>query len=195
MTVETKETVEQQQYLTFLLSGEECAINILKVREIIEYDTVTTVPKMPSWVRGVINLRGAVVPVVSLAAKFGMQEKLLSKTTCIVIVEALFEGQESIVGLIADAVNQVLELSPEDIQPVPDFGTRVKMDYLLGMAQLGRKFALLLDVNKVLTTEELHDLSEVSAYAENALTEELTGEGSLVLGVVEQDAGSELQAE
>ena len=109
MTVEIKETVEQQQYLTFLLSGEECAISILKVREIIEYDTVTTVPKMPSWVRGVINLRGAVVPVVSLAAKFGMQEKLLSKTTCIVIVEALFEGQESIVGLIADAVNQVLE--------------------------------------------------------------------------------------
>lgn len=195
MTVETKEMVERQQYLTFLLSGEECAISILKVREIIEYDTVTTVPKMPAWVRGVINLRGAVVPVVNLAGKFGMQERPVSKTTCIVIVEAQFEGQESIVGLITDAVSQVLELSPEDIQPVPDFGTRVKMDYLLGMAQLGRKFALLLDVDKVLTTEELHDLRKVSAYAENALTEELTHEGPLVPGVVEQDAGSELQAE
>jgi purine-binding chemotaxis protein CheW len=195
MTVDTTETVEQQQYLTFLLSGEECAISILKVREIIEYDTLTTVPKMPPWVRGVINLRGAVVPVVNLAAKFGMQEKPLSKTTCIVIVEALFEGQESIVGLITDAVSQVLELSAEDIQPVPDFGTRVKMDYLLGMAQLGRKFALLLDVDKVLTTEELHDLTEVSAYAENALTGELTGEEPLILDAVEHNGNPELQPE
>jgi purine-binding chemotaxis protein CheW len=195
MTVETKEMVEQQQYLTFLLSGEECAISILKVRELIEYDTVTTVPKMPAWVRGVINLRGAVVPVVNLAAKFGMQENPRSKTTCIVIVEAMFEGQESIVGLIADAVSQVIELSPEDIRPVPDFGTRVQMDYLLGMAQLGRKFALLLDVDKVLTTEELHDLSKVSAYAENALANELTGEEPLVLDLAEHNSSHELQAE
>jgi purine-binding chemotaxis protein CheW len=168
MTSAITEEVEQQQYLTFLLANEECAISILKVREIIEYETVTTVPKMPQWVRGVINLRGTVVPVVDLAAKFSMEPKPLSKTTCIVIVETRFENQETIVGLIVDAVSQVMELSAEDIQPVPDFGTRVNMDYLLGMAQSGRKFALLLDVDKVLTTEELHDLSEVSAYAEKA---------------------------
>jgi len=172
MTVATKETVELEQYLTFLLSSEECAISILKVREIIEYDTVTIVPKMPPWVRGVINLRGAVVPVVNLAAKFGMQEKPVSKTTCIVIVEARFEDQGTIVGLIVDGVSQVMELSAEDIQPVPDFGTQVEMDYLLGMAQVGRRFALLLDVDKVLTTEELLDLGEVSSHAENALTGE-----------------------
>lgn len=168
MTVVEKELTEQKQYLTFLLANEECAINILKVKEIIEYDTLTTVPKAPNWARGVINLRGAVVPVVDLAAKFGMEQKPVGKTTCIVIVETRFEDQDVTIGVIADAVSQVLELSVEDIRPVPDFGTQVKMDYLLGLAQVGRKFALLLDMDKVLTTEELHDLSEVSAYAESA---------------------------
>jgi purine-binding chemotaxis protein CheW len=171
VTAVTKESLEQKQYLTFLLANEECAISILKVKEIIEYVTVTTVPKAPKWARGVINLRGSVVPVVNLAAKFGMEQKPTSKTTCIVIVETQFEGQDVTIGVIADAVSQVLDLSDEDIRPVPDFGTQVQMDYLLGMAQLGRKFALLLDVDKVLTTEELHDLSAVSAYAEKAAKE------------------------
>lgn len=171
MTVAIKEATEQQQYLTFFLASEECAISILKVREIIEYHAVTTVPQMPNWVQGVLNLRGLVVPVVDLTAKFGMEQKPVGKTTCIVIVETQFENQQTIVGLIVDAVSQVMELSADDIQPVPDFGTRVKMDYLIGMARSGRKFALLLDVDKVLTTEELHDLSEVSAYAENAFAD------------------------
>jgi purine-binding chemotaxis protein CheW len=168
MTAVMKESFEQEQYLTFFLVNEECAISILKVREIIEYDIITTVPKMPPWVRGVINLRGSVVPVVDLAAKFGMEQKPVEKTTCIVIVDAQFEDQETTVGLIVDAVSQVMELSDDNIQPVPDFGTSVKMDYLIGMAQSGKKFALLLDVDKVLTTEELRDLSEVSSSAENA---------------------------
>lgn len=171
MTVATKEIAEQQQYLTFLMASEECAISLLKVREIIEYAAVTTVPQMPQWVKGVINLRGSVVPVVELAAKFGMEQKPVSKTTCIVIVETQFENHEIIVGLIVDAVSQVMELSAEEIQPVPDFGTRVKMDYLLGMARSGRKFALLLDVDKVMTAEELHNLSQVSAYAEDGIAE------------------------
>lgn len=193
MTGATKEAVEQQQYLSFLLASEECAIDILKVREIIEYDAVTTVPKMAPWVRGVINLRGAVVPVVNLAAKFGMEQKPVSKTTCIVIVDTQFENQETTVGLIVDAVSQVMELSADDVQPVPDFGTRVKMDYLIGMAQSGRKFALLLDVDKVLTTEELHDLREVSAYAENALAQEFSSEVSPVRGPAEAGGSHELQ--
>ena len=195
MTNAIKEAVEQQQYLSFLLAKEECAIDILKVREILEYETVTTVPKMQQWMRGVINLRGAVVPVVDLAAKFGMEQKPVGKTTCIVIVETQFENQETIVGLIVDAVSQVMELSADDIQPVPDFGTRVKMDYLIGMAQSGRKFALLLDVDKVLTTEELHDLREVSAYAENALAGELGAEEAPVPGLPETGENQELQAE
>lgn len=195
MTGAIKEAVEQQQYLSFLLADEECAIGILKVREIIEYDVVTTVPKMPPWVCGVINLRGTVVPVVSLAAKFGMEQKPVSKTTCIVIVETQFEGQDAIVGLIADAVSQVMELSADDIQPVPDFGTRVNMDYLIGMARSGRKFALLLDVDKVLTTQELHDLSEVSAYAENALAQESAGDEPPLLDLAEPGESPELRME
>ena len=166
MTTATKEAVEQKQYLTFLLANEEYAIGILKVKEIIEYDTVTTVPKTPKWVRGVINLRGAVVPVVDLAIKFGLELKAVTKTTCIVIVETQFESQNTTIGILVDAVSQVMELATEDLQPVPEFGTRVKVDYLLGMAQLGKKFALLLDVDKVLSTDELLHLNGVASSAE-----------------------------
>ena len=165
MTTATKETVEQMQYLTFLLANEEYAISILKVKEIIEYDTVTTVPKTPKWVRGVINLRGAVMPVVDLAVKFGLEQKPVTKTTCIVIVETQFESQNITIGILADAVSQVIDLTAEDMQTVPEFGTRVKVDYLLGMAQLGKKFALVLDVDKVLSTDELLNLNDVSALA------------------------------
>ncbi len=166
MTTATKEVVEQKQYLTFLLANEEYAIGILKVKEIIEYDTVTTVPKTPKWVRGVINLRGAVVPVVDLAIKFGLELKPVTKTTCIVIVETQFESQNTTIGILVDAVSQVMELATEDLQPVPEFGTRVKVDYLLGMAQLGKKFDLLLDVDKVLSTDELLHLNGVASSAE-----------------------------
>jgi len=176
MDTAIKEAVEREQYLTFFLVNEECAISILKVREIIEYDTITTVPKMAPWMRGVINLRGSVVPVVDLAAKFEMEQKPVGKTTCIVIVEAQFEDHPIIVGLIVDTVSQVMELSHDDIRPVPDFGTSDNMDYLIGMAQSGRKFALLLDVDKVLTTEELRDLSVVSSSVENAELAEFSGE-------------------
>jgi len=159
----TKEAVEQQQYLTFLLAGEEYAISILQVKEIIEYDTVTTVPKTPKWIRGVINLRGSVVPVVDLGVKFGMEERAVTKTSCIVIIETQFEGNGAVIGIVADAVSQVMDLAAEDIRTVPEFGTRIKVDYLLGMAQLGKKFALLLDVDKVLSTDELLNLTELSA--------------------------------
>ena len=166
MTTATKESVEQKQYLTFLLANEEYAIGILKVKEINEYDTVTTVPRTPKWVRGVINLRGAVVPVVDLAIKFGLELTPVTKTTCIVIVETQFESQNTTIGIIVDAVSQVMELATDDLQPVPEFGTRVKVDYLLGMAQLGKKFALLLDVDRVLSTDELLHLNGVASSAE-----------------------------
>src|SRR5579864_1009546 len=159
MTTEMKEAVEQEQYLTFLLAGEEYAIGILKVKEIIEYDTVTTVPKTPRWVRGVINLRGAVVPVVDLGLKFGLEERSVTKTTCIVIVEGQVEGQSTLMGVMADAVSQVMDIAAGDVQEVPTFGTRIKVDYLQGMAQLGKKFVLLLDIDKVLSADEVQDLT------------------------------------
>jgi purine-binding chemotaxis protein CheW len=162
MTTAMKEAVEQEQYLTFLLAGEEYAIGILKVKEIIEYDTVTTVPKTPRWVRGVINLRGAVVPVVDLGLKFGLEERPVTKTTCIVIVEGQVEGQSTLMGVMADAVSQVMDIAAGDVQEVPTFGTRIKVDYLQGMAQLGKKFVLLLYIDKVLSADEVQDLTAVA---------------------------------
>ena len=170
MTAATKEVTQQEQYLTFLLAGEEYAISILKVKEIIEYDTVTVVPKTPKWIRGVINLRGSVVPVVDLAVKFGLEERPVTKTSCIVIVEGHLENQNTTMGIVADAVSQVMDLAADDIQEVPEFGTRVQMNYLLGMARLGKKFALLLDVDKVLSTDELLNLEEVAAVANTPKT-------------------------
>ena len=146
MTTAMKEAVEQEQYLTFLLAGEEYAIGILKVKEIIEYDTVTTVPKTPRWVRGVINLRGAVVPVVDLGLKFGLEERSVTKTTCIVIVEGQVEGQSTLMGVMADAVSQVMDIAAGDVQEVPTFGTRIKVDYLQGMAQLGKIHREIIDL-------------------------------------------------
>jgi len=165
MATATKESIDQQQYLTFLLAGEEYAISILKVKEIIEYDTVTVVPKTPRWIRGVINLRGSVVPVIDLAVKFGLEERPVTRTSCIVILEGQLENQNTTMGIVADAVSQVMDLAAADIREVPEFGTRVQVNYLLGMAQLGKKFALLLDVDKVLSTDELLNLDQVSAIA------------------------------
>jgi len=153
------------QFLSFVLCGEEYAVNILRVKEIIEYDTVTVVPKTPRWIRGVINLRGSVVPVVDLAVKFGLEERPVTRTSCIVILEGQLENQNTTMGIVADAVSQVMDLASEDIREVPEFGTRVQVNYLLGMAQLGKKFALLLDVDKVLSTDELLNLDQVSTTA------------------------------
>jgi purine-binding chemotaxis protein CheW len=180
--METREMVEQQQYLTFFLAGEEYAITILKVKEIIEYHTVTTVPKTPNWVRGVINLRGAVVPVVDLAVKFGMEERPVMRTTCIVIVEGCFGEQNATMGVIADAVSQVIDLSASEIQEPPSFGTRIRVDYLLGVTQLGNKFALMLDVDKVLSTDELVSLNEAK---ESDVPEGLGIEANEVVAAIE----------
>ena len=157
-----------QQYLTFMIGSEEYAINLLKAKEIIEYDVVTGIPKTPAWVRGVINLRGAVVPVVDLGLKFGLEERPVTKTTCIVIVDGEVEGQSTSMGVMADAVSQVMDIAAGDVQEVPTFGTRIKVDYLHGMAQLGKKFVLLLDIGKVLSADEVQDLTEVATKVSEA---------------------------
>lgn len=149
-----------QQYLTFMIAGEEYAISLLKVKEIIEYDTVTPVPKTPEWVRGVINLRGSVVPVIDLAVKFRLPASVAGRLTCIVITEVECGGEATIMGVMADSVRQVIDLKPEDVEHPPTFGTRVKVDYLLGMARSGKKFCLILNTEKVLSTDELLEMSE-----------------------------------
>jgi purine-binding chemotaxis protein CheW len=143
-----------------MIGGEEYAVSLLKVKEIIEYDTVTEIPKTPEWVRGVINLRGNVVPVIDLAVKFRLPASVAGKLTCIVITEVECEGEPTVMGVMADSVRQVIDLRPEDVEVPPTFGTRVKVDYLLGMARSGKKFCLLLDTEKVLSTDELLELPD-----------------------------------
>src|SRR5882757_7824349 len=149
-----------QQYLTFMIAGEEYAISLLKVKEIIEYDTVTPVPKTPQWVRGVINLRGSVVPVIDLAAKFRLPASIAGRLTCIVITEVECGGEATVMGVMADSVRQVIDLKPQDVETPPTFGTRVKVDYLLGLARSGKKFCLILNTEKVLSTDELLELPD-----------------------------------
>lgn len=143
------------QYLTFFVGGEEYAVNILKVKEIIEYGTVTTVPNTAPWIRGVTNLRGNVVPVIDLAVKFGLSRSEASKFSCIVITEVSCEGERITMGVIADSVSQVLDLSAEQIEAPPAFGTRVRIEFLLGMGKIGKKFCLVLDIDKVLSADEI----------------------------------------
>ncbi len=149
-----------QQYLTFMIGGEEYAVSLLKVKEIIEYDTVTEIPKTPEWIRGVINLRGSVVPVIDLAVKFRQAPSVVGKLTCIVITEVDTGEEAAVMGIMADSVRQVIDLRPQDIEESPSFGTRIKVDYLLGMARSGKKFCLLLDTEKVLSTDELLELPD-----------------------------------
>ncbi len=157
------ETADQTQHLTFHLAGEEYAIGILRVKEIIEFGVVTKVPGTPPFIRGVINLRGSVVPVVDLAVKFGLPESPVTRRSCIVIVEVELEGEQTVMGVVADAVSQVLDLRPEDIEAPPAFGTRVRVEYLRGLGKLGKKFALILDVDRVLSADDLRAAASLEA--------------------------------
>jgi len=172
MEIKEQEAVVQQQYLTFFLAEEEYAVNIQKVKEIIEYSSITKVPKVPQWIRGVINLRGNVVPVVDLAVRFGMDERPTTKTTCIVIVEVQQERENTVMGVIADAVNQVIELNPGDIEQPPAFGTRVRLEYLAGMGKLGKKFALILNIDRVLSAAELLTVAGLQSELADATKED-----------------------
>lgn len=147
--------VNKAQYLTFFTAGEEYAISIAKVREIIEYDTVTTVPNTPPWISGVTNLRGRVIPVVDLAVKFGLQSSRISKFSCVIITDVMFQGENITMGVLSDAVSQVIDLSADEIEKTPPFGTRIKIEYLLGMGAVGKKFCLILDIDKVLSADEM----------------------------------------
>ena len=146
---------EQSQYLGFHIAGEEYAIGILRVREILEYDTVTRVPTTPPSIRGVINLRGRVVPVVDLAVKLGLSASVVTKRSCVVVVEMVLEGERTVMGLLADAVTQVIDLPAAEIEPPPPFGTRIRVECLLGMGRAGKKFVLLLDIDRLLSTDDV----------------------------------------
>jgi purine-binding chemotaxis protein CheW len=154
-----RRTAEPGQYLTFMLGGEAYAIGILAIKEIIEYHDLTEVPMMPAFVRGVINLRGAVVPVVDLQARFGRKSGELTKRTCIVIVEVAAHGERQVIGVVVDAVNEVLDIEASAIEPAPSFGARIRADFIHGMGKVRGKFVILLDVDRVLSLDDLGTLS------------------------------------
>lgn len=174
---------EHQQYLTFQLGQEMFAVGILHIREIIEYGNLTTVPMMPGFVRGVINLRGSVVPVIDLSIRFGRGQSQINRRTCIVILEVdsaaglTNEGaadqpdsnhslQE--VGIIVDAVSEVLEIAPKDIEPAPGFGARLRPEFIAGMGKIDGQFAILLNVQKALDIEEMAELAGMAESAEQS---------------------------
>jgi len=165
-----RSSYEQGQYLTFMVDKEMLAIGILAIKEIIEYHNVTLVPMMPNWIRGVINLRGAVVPVVDLAARFGRSPSSVTKRSCIVIAEVEGGAERQTVGVVVDAVNQVLAIPAQDIEPPPAFGAKIRTEFIYGMGKVDGRFVIILDVNHVLSTEELGALPNASG-EEELLTE------------------------
>ena len=152
---------QQGQYLTFMLSGEVFAIGILSIKEIIEYGQLTEVPRMPEFIRGVINLRGAVVPVIDLGSRFGKNASAISRRTCIVIIEVIYEEEQHVVGVMVDAVNEVLDIAPSEIEAAPSFGAKIRADFIRGMGKVDGKFVIILDVDHVLSMDELSSLAGV----------------------------------
>jgi purine-binding chemotaxis protein CheW len=163
---------QSEQYLAFTVAGEEYAISVLHVREITQFERLTRVPAAPACVRGVMNLRGAVVPVVDLAVKLGLPESRVTKLTCVVIVDVAFGEEHTQMGILADSVSQVIELGPADIEPPPPFGTRVRVEYLVGLGRLDGAFLVILDVDRLLSIDDLLTGSWSASEGSAAETEE-----------------------
>jgi purine-binding chemotaxis protein CheW len=146
---------KEGKYLTFALAHEEYGLEILKVREIIGYMDITAVPQTPQHVKGVINLRGQVIPVVDLRAKFGMETAEITEESCIIVVEICQNDRNFQTGIVVDHVQEVLDIQGEDIEPAPQFGSNVDTDFILGMGKIGDSVKILLDIDKVLAGDDL----------------------------------------
>jgi purine-binding chemotaxis protein CheW len=147
--------MEPAQYLTFTLAEEVFALDIGKVREVLDYTTVTRVPRTPEFMCGVINLRGNVVPVVDMRRKFGMTATERGVNTCIIIVEVAVDDETTVLGAMADSVQEVLDLEPDQIEPAPRIGTRLNVDFIRGMGKHGEGFVMILNIDKVFSVDEL----------------------------------------
>jgi purine-binding chemotaxis protein CheW len=151
---------DTRQYLTFLLGEEVFALDVSHVREILEFTTVTKVPKTPDFMRGVINLRGSVVPVLDMRLKFGLTAMEKTVNTCIIVVEVSCEGETTVIGALVDSVQEVFELEPDQIEPPPKIGTHLKTGFVKGMGKKDDRFVIVLDIDKVFSSEELAGLQE-----------------------------------
>ncbi|RVU37541.1 chemotaxis protein CheW [Rheinheimera riviphila] len=155
-----KDPLSHQHFLTFLLRDECFGISISSVKEIIEYDNVTPIPLMPDFVKGVLNLRGDVVPVIDLSIRFNKSATEISKRTCIVILEILFEEQIVTIGAVVDSVSEVIEINMDNIEPAPTFGARIRAQFILGVANVGEQFVILLRGERVLSLDEMAAIIE-----------------------------------
>ena len=153
---------ETTQYLTFKLGDEIFALDVAKVREILDFTTVTKVPQTPDFMRGVINLRGSVVPVVDMRLKFGMSSTERTVNTCIVVVEVDLDGETIILGALADSVQEVIDLEPDQIEPAPKIGTKLRTDFIRGMGKNDSRFIMILDIDKVFSLDELSTVQGMS---------------------------------
>ncbi len=155
-------TDKEGKYLTFMLDNEEYGISILKIKEIIGMMPITTVPQTPAFVKGVINLRGKVIPIVDLRARFGMDTIDYTERTCIIVVEIEGPAGMMMIGIVVDAVSEVLNIKAENIEDTPTFGTKLDTDYILGMAKMEGGVKILLDIDRVLTGDEIAVLEKAA---------------------------------
>jgi len=154
-----------QQYLTFTLGDEVFAMDIRTVREIIQHASMTVVPLMPGFVRGVINLRGAVVPVIDLQSRFGRGEAVVGKKTCIIVFDASRDGEKTELGLMVDAVSEVIAIAPALIELPPQFGTSIQRDFIRGLGKVNNTFIVILDPERALNVDDMAALAEKAGTA------------------------------
>ena len=150
------EELQTTQYLTFNLSDEVFAVDVGRVREILEITSITKVPQTPDFMRGVINLRGSVVPVIDMRLKFGMSETERTVNTCIVVVEVQMDGENTVLGALADSVQEVIEMEPSQIEAAPHIGTHLNTDFIKGMGKHNERFVMILDIDKIFSAHELN---------------------------------------
>src|SRR5579862_6419557 len=155
MIMAVSEITETRQYLTFKLGNEVFGIDVAKVREVLDFTTITEIPRTPEFMSGVINLRGSVVPVVDLRLCFQMSKTERTRNTCIVVVEVLLDGEPTVIGALADSVEEVIDLEPDQIQPAPRIGTQIRTDFIKGMGKRDNNFIMILEIDRVFSAEEL----------------------------------------
>jgi purine-binding chemotaxis protein CheW len=158
---------ETTQFLSFVLEDEVFAIDISRVREVLDFTTVTKVPRTPDYMRGIINLRGSVVPVVDLRIKFGMTSTERTVNTCVIIIEVSLDGEKAIFGALADGVQEVFDLDPDHIEPAPKIGTGFETTFIKGMGKRNDGFLMILDIDKVFSADELACVKDASTEAED----------------------------
>ncbi len=172
-TVGVGNATQVSQYLTFSLGEDLFAVGILAIKEIIQYGQITDVPLMPTYIRGVINLRGAVVPVIDLSARLGKGSMNVGRRTCIVIIEVEASDERQVIGLMVDSVSAVLNIPAAEVEPVPSFGVGIRVEFIQGMARLKHRFVIILDV---LRTFELRELAGADWAAHGAAAADVSGE-------------------